>query len=98
MAQPVIGRVIGKRLTDELGDRVALIMDGVDGRTHHVALGDKAVAQDAPMGPSSRSAARPSDPARRIEHRRHGGGHRRLSPSEHRAMAKAGVSACPAAI
>ena len=24
-----IGRVIGKRLTDELGDRVALIVDGV---------------------------------------------------------------------
>jgi hypothetical protein len=50
MQQPVVGRVIGKRLTDELGDRVALIVDGVDGRTHHVALGDKAVAQDAPMG------------------------------------------------
>jgi type IV secretory pathway VirD2 relaxase len=50
MTQPVIGRVIGKRLTDELGDRVALIVDGVDGRTHHVALGDKAVAQDAQMG------------------------------------------------
>jgi type IV secretory pathway VirD2 relaxase len=48
--QPVIGRVIGKRLVDELGDRVALIVDGVDGRTHHVALGDKAVAQDAPIG------------------------------------------------
>jgi len=48
--RPVIGRVIGKRLTDELGDRVALIVDGVDGRTHHVALGDKALAQDAPMG------------------------------------------------
>ncbi len=27
MAQSVIGRVIGKRLTDELGDRVALIVD-----------------------------------------------------------------------
>ena len=38
--QPVIGRVIGKRLIDELGDRVALIVDGVDGRTRHVALGD----------------------------------------------------------
>ena len=48
--QPVIGRVIGKRLTDELGDRVALIVDGVDGRTHHVALGDKAAAEDAPAG------------------------------------------------
>ena len=33
--QPVIGRVIGKRLTDELGDRAALIVDGLDGRTHH---------------------------------------------------------------
>jgi len=36
--------LISKRLTDELGDRVALMVDGADGRTHHVALGDKAVA------------------------------------------------------
>jgi type IV secretory pathway VirD2 relaxase len=50
LQQSVIGRVIGKRLTDELGDRAALIVDGVDGRTHHVALGDKVVAEDAPMG------------------------------------------------
>src|SRR5579863_10277307 len=48
--QPAIGRVIGKRLVDELGDRVALIVDGVDGRTHYVALGDKAAAEDAPTG------------------------------------------------
>lgn len=48
--QLVVGRMIGKRLTDELGDRVALIVDGVDGRTHHMALGDKAVAQEVPIG------------------------------------------------
>ena len=64
--QPVIGRVIGKRLTDELGDRVALIVDGVDGRTHHVALGDKAVAEDAPLGSIVDSAERLLGRARRI--------------------------------
>ena len=37
---PVIGRVIGKELTDELGDRVSIIVDGIDGRVHHVALGE----------------------------------------------------------
>ncbi len=62
MTQPVIGRVIGKRLTDELGDRVALIVDGVDGRTHHVALGDKAVAQDAPMGAIVEIGRSPGEP------------------------------------
>ncbi|QUD90418.1 DUF3363 domain-containing protein [Phenylobacterium montanum] len=38
--KPIIGRVIGKDLTDELGDRLALIVDGVDGRIHHVGSVD----------------------------------------------------------
>ena len=64
--QLVIGRVIGKRLTDELGDRVALIVDGVDGRTHHVALGDKAVAQEVPIGSIVEVGRAPAGRARRI--------------------------------
>jgi type IV secretory pathway VirD2 relaxase len=88
---PVIGRVIGKRLVDELGDRVALIVDGVDGRTHHVALGDKAVAQDAPMGSIVEIGGAPVVP--RVSDRNivaiaaDTGIYR---PSEHRAMAEAG--------
>lgn len=88
--QPVIGRVIGKRLTDELGDRVALIVDGVDGRTHHVALGDKAIAQDAPMGSIveiGRAPAGPRASDRNIAALAMDTGVYR--PSEHRAMAEA---------
>ena len=89
--RPVIGRVIGKRLTDELGDRVALIVDGVDGRTHHVALGDKAVAQDAPMGSIvelGRAPAGPRASDRNIVAVAAGTGVYR--PSEHRAIAESG--------
>jgi type IV secretory pathway VirD2 relaxase len=91
MQQPVIGRVIGKRLTDELGDRVALIVDGVDGRTHHVALGDKAVARDAPMGSIveiGRAPAGPRASDRNIATLAMDTGIYR--PSEHRAVAEAG--------
>lgn len=41
-SSPIVGRVIGKGLTDELGERLALIVDGVDGRVHHVAVGEAA--------------------------------------------------------
>lgn len=89
--QPVIGRVIGNRLTDELSDRVALIVDGVDGRTQHVALSDRVVAADAPIGSIveiSRAPAgqRPAD--RNIAALATDTGVYR--PSEHRAMAEAG--------
>jgi type IV secretory pathway VirD2 relaxase len=89
--QPVIGRVISKRLTDELGDRMALIVDGVDGRTHHVVLGDKVVAEDAPIGSivgigRTSAGSRPSD--RNIAALAADTGV--YSPSEHRAIAEAG--------
>jgi type IV secretory pathway VirD2 relaxase len=87
----IIGRVIGKRLTDELGDRVALIVDGVDGRTHHVALGDKTVAQDAPMGSIVEIGRAPPGPRasdRNIAALATDTGIYR--PSEHRAIAEAG--------
>ncbi len=96
MPQPVIGRVIGKRLTDELGDRVAVIVDGVDGRTHHVALDDKAVAADAPMGSIIEIGRAPVGPRasdRNIAALAAGAGVYR--PSEHRAMAEAGRVRAP---
>jgi type IV secretory pathway VirD2 relaxase len=89
--QPVIGRVIGKRLTDELGDRVALIVDGVDGRTHHVLLGDKTLAQDAPMGSIVEMGRRPAGPRasdRNIVAMARETG--QYHPSEHRMIAEAG--------
>lgn len=37
IAEPIVGRVLAKGLAgDELGDRLHLIIDGVDGRTHYV--------------------------------------------------------------
>jgi len=38
-AEPVVGRVLDKGLAgDEMGERVRLIIDGMDGRVHHVEL------------------------------------------------------------
>src|SRR5215475_11531826 len=36
LSTPIVGRVIDKHLSDELGENLSLIIDGVDGRTHHV--------------------------------------------------------------
>lgn len=70
---------------------MALIVDGVDGRTHHVALGDKALAEDAPMGSiveigRAPAGSRASD--RNIATLAIDTGVYR--PSEHRAVAEAG--------
>jgi type IV secretory pathway VirD2 relaxase len=91
LQQPVVGRIIGKRLVDELGDRVGLIVDGVDGRAHYVALGDKAVAEDAPIGSIveiSRTPTGPRPSDRNIATLAADTGI--YSPSEHRAIAEAG--------
>jgi hypothetical protein len=47
---PIIGRLIDKRLTDELGDRIGVIIDGVGGRVHHVPLPDAAAAEQGSIG------------------------------------------------
>ncbi|MCI0600525.1 MAG: DUF3363 domain-containing protein [Beijerinckiaceae bacterium] len=42
-AEPVTGRVLAKGLAgDEMGERVFLIIDGVDGRVHHMEFADPA--------------------------------------------------------
>jgi type IV secretory pathway VirD2 relaxase len=48
--RPVTGRVIGKGLADELYDRRYLIVDGIDGKAHYVALPPKAELELYPMG------------------------------------------------
>jgi type IV secretory pathway VirD2 relaxase len=41
VSEPIIGRVMGKGLAgDEMGDRLHLIVDGVDGRAHYVETTD----------------------------------------------------------
>lgn len=47
---PVIGRIVGKGLADELNDRGYLVVDGIDGRAHHLKLPAGADLVELPMG------------------------------------------------
>ncbi|MFC0209776.1 DUF3363 domain-containing protein, partial [Chelativorans intermedius] len=49
-ANPVIGRVVARGLSDELKDRHYLIVDGVDGRTHYVDIGRGEATEPTPDG------------------------------------------------
>ncbi|MFG1295701.1 DUF3363 domain-containing protein [Xanthobacter sp. V13C-7B] len=65
---PIIGRIIDKHLTDELGESLTLVVDGIDGRTHHVSGIDPVRVEDARIGSiielaPADSAGRPSDRA-----------------------------------
>jgi len=84
---PIVGRLIDKRLTDELGDRIGVIIDGVDGRVHHVPLPDASAAEQAPI--SAIVAVGPPRSQRPADHNiaevaRGTGVYR---PSEHRVLA-----------
>ncbi|MFG1403796.1 DUF3363 domain-containing protein [Xanthobacter sp. V8C-5] len=64
----IVGRVIDKHLTDELGENLTLLIDGIDGRTHHVSGVDPARVEDAHIGSiieigPAESTGRPSDRA-----------------------------------
>jgi type IV secretory pathway VirD2 relaxase len=65
--EPVTGRVIMRGLSDELHDRHFLLMDGTDGRVHHVDIGrgdatealpEGAIVTVVPRGTGSRAADR----------------------------------------
>lgn len=92
--QPVIGRVIGKRLDDELGERIGLVIDGTDGHVHHVAL--DANAEPPAQGSIVQigrvaTGPRPSD--RNIaELARDSGSYR---PGAHRILAESGAVRIP---
>ncbi|MDQ0393482.1 type IV secretory pathway VirD2 relaxase [Labrys monachus] len=64
----ITGRVIDKHLSDELGETLTLVVDGIDGRMHHVSGIDTARVEEArigsiiEIGPPD-SAGRPSDRA-----------------------------------
>nr|WP_316628634.1 DUF3363 domain-containing protein [uncultured Brevundimonas sp.] len=63
---PVVGRVIDKYLTDELGENLTVVVDGIDGRTHHLPGIDPARIEDARIGSvveigPAETASRPSD-------------------------------------
>jgi type IV secretory pathway VirD2 relaxase len=89
---PVIGRVIDKGLPgDQLGDRMHLVIDGIDARVHYVEIADAAQAEDARIGSivqvgRAPPRSRPSD--RNIAALAAETGIYR--PREHRAIAEAG--------
>jgi len=47
---PIVGRVVDKHLSDELGENLTLVIDGIDGRTHHISGVDQAKVGDARIG------------------------------------------------
>ena len=49
-ARPVIGRVTAKGMADELYDRGYLVVDGIDGKAHYVALNAKVELEQYPIG------------------------------------------------
>jgi type IV secretory pathway VirD2 relaxase len=84
---PIVGRLIDKPLNDEFGDRIGVVVDGIDGRVHHLALPDASAAEHAPIGSIVEVGARSQRPAdRNIAEVARGSGVYR--PSEHRALAE----------
>ena len=52
ISERIVGRVLSKGLgSDEMGDHVHLVIDGVDGRVHHVELGATRAGQASPRRP-----------------------------------------------
>jgi len=49
-SRPVIGRLVARGLDDELAGSAYAIIDGVDGRTHHITLPDLTAAGDSRSG------------------------------------------------
>ncbi|TKT81004.1 DUF3363 domain-containing protein [Aquamicrobium sp. LC103] len=63
---PITGRVVDKYLTDELGENLTVVVDGVDGRTHHIDGIDPARVEDTRIGSvieigPAENVSRPSD-------------------------------------
>ncbi|MER9364350.1 DUF3363 domain-containing protein, partial [Mesorhizobium sp. M0500] len=51
ITEPVVGRVLAKGLAgDEMSDKLSLVIDGVDGRTHYVETADAAKLDDIQRG------------------------------------------------
>ena len=63
---PIVGRVVDKHLSDELGENLTIVVDGIDGRTHHIVgiaperLEDARIGSVVQIG-RAEAAARPAD-------------------------------------
>lgn len=49
-AAPITGRVVDKYLTDEMGENLTIVVDGIDGQTHYLPGIDPAGVEDARIG------------------------------------------------
>lgn len=58
---PIVGRVVQRGFSDEHRDRHYLIIDGVDGRLHHLDIGRAAAAEPTPEGAIVRAAPRKAE-------------------------------------
>lgn len=61
-APGIVGQVIARGLSDELADRHFLIVDGVDGRVHHLDIGSGAAVEALPEGAIVRVLPRETGP------------------------------------
>ncbi|MBZ0106776.1 MAG: relaxase/mobilization nuclease and DUF3363 domain-containing protein [Sulfuricella denitrificans] len=48
--RPIVGRIVGKGLADELHDKGYLVIDGIDGKAHYVALPLRSELEQYPAG------------------------------------------------
>lgn len=58
---PLVGKLVDRGLHDELTGQAYLVVDGVDGRLHHLRLPDLAATGDTPAGGLVEVRQRPSD-------------------------------------
>lgn len=61
-ARRIVGRVIGRGLSDELNDRHYLIVDGLDGRAHYVDIGRSESVEALPDGAIVAITPKPVEP------------------------------------
>lgn len=66
-AQPLVGQLVRRGLSDEINDRHYLIVDGVDGRTHYVEIGKGDAADPIPEDSVIAIAPRRIEP-RSVDH------------------------------
>ncbi|WP_442755621.1 relaxase/mobilization nuclease RlxS [Methylocystis sp. JAN1] len=61
-AAPIVGRVVARGLSDELRDRHYLIVDGMDGKVHHIDIGKGEAVEPTPEGAIVRVAPKRPEP------------------------------------
>lgn len=67
LARPLVGRLVARGLHDELTGEAFAVVDGVDGRLHHVRVIDLGAAGDTPSG--GLVEIRPAAEGARLAHR-----------------------------